>query len=64
MGARQRLNSIYATRILIIATLCGTVTESWGIFALVAIAMAAISVHGGSIRPSPLPQHRRRFRHR
>jgi len=64
MGARQRLNSIYVTGILIIAILCGMATESWAIFVLVTIALAAISVHSGSIRPSPRSHRRSQFRRR
>jgi len=62
MGARQRLNSLYFIGILVVAALCGAATESWGIFALVAIVLAANSIHAGNIRPNPSPRPRRRFR--
>lgn len=62
MGARQRLNSLYFTGILIIATVCGMAADSWGIFAGVAIVLAAILIHGGNIRPNP--RKSRRFRRR
>jgi len=62
MGARQRLNSLYFTCILIIAAVCGVTMESWGVFAGVMIVLAVISIHGGNIRPSPTIRPRRRYR--
>lgn len=59
MGARQRLNSLYFTGILIVAAICGAAVESWRIFVLVIIALTAISVHGGNIRANRI-----RSRHR
>ncbi|WP_437191532.1 hypothetical protein [Planctomicrobium sp. SH527] len=64
MGARQRLNSLYFTGILIIAAVCGVVADSWGIFAGVTIVLAAILIHGGNIRPNPTFRKPRRFRRR
>ncbi len=64
MGARQRLNSLYITGILIVATVCGVVTDSGGIFAGVTIVLAAILIHGGNIRPSPSPRRPRQSRRR
>lgn len=64
MGARQRLNSLYFMGILIVAAVCGAATESWGIFALVTVVLAANSIHAGNIRPHPNPRTRHRFRRR
>lgn len=63
MGARQRLNSLYFTAILIVAAVCGVAADSWGMFAGVTIVLAAILIHGGSIRPNPTRKSRR-FRRR
>lgn len=63
MGARQRLNSLYFTGILIIAAVCGAVADSWGMFAGVTVVLAAILIHGGNIRPNPTHKSRR-FRRR
>jgi len=59
MGARQRLNSLYFTGILIIAAVCGVAADSWGMFAGVTIVLAAILIHGGNIRPNPTRKSRR-----
>lgn len=64
MGARQRLNSLYFTGILIIAAVCGVAGDSWGMFASVTIVLAAILIHGGNIRPNSSPRNPRRFRRR
>lgn len=64
MGARQRLNSLYFTGILIAAAICGVASESWSIFALAVVALGAILIHGGSIRPQPTSRPRRRIRRR
>ncbi len=64
MGARQRLNSLYFTGILIVSAGCGIVANSWGIFAGVTIVLAAISIHAGNIRPNPTLRKSRRFRRR
>lgn len=63
MGARQRLNSVYFSGILMVAAVCGMAMNSWATFLGVTVMLAAISVHGGSIRPSPT-RRQRRFRRR
>jgi len=63
MGARQRLNSLYFTGILIVAAACGVTADSLGIFAGVTIVLAASLIHGGSIRADRI-RSRHRFRRR
>jgi len=62
MGARQRLNSIYLTGMLTLAALVGMLTESWGLFLLVGLALIALQTHSGNIRPGPTSRPRRRSR--
>jgi hypothetical protein len=59
MGARQRLNSIYAAGCLAVAATVGLVAQSWGIFFLALAVAIGLSVHAGDIRPRPDDRHRR-----
>lgn len=62
MAARQRLNSLYLTGVLVIAGFIGSAAESWAVFLVAAAVLTAILMHGGEIRASPRVLSRRRRR--
>jgi hypothetical protein len=51
MGARTTLNGIYFCGALVAAAILGCATESWGVFFVSVLALSAISIHMGRIRP-------------
>ena len=53
MGARQRLNSMYLTGVLVIAAIVGGAANSWAVFLVVSGILTATAIHGGDIRLSP-----------
>jgi hypothetical protein len=56
MGARTQLNSFYTFSCVGLAVLAGLLSGSATVFwAALALALAA-SLHGGSIRPKPVPR--------
>lgn len=56
--ARQKLNSAYINGVLLIAGVAGVITESWGVFFVVADVLTFTSITVGEIRLSK--QNRRR----
>jgi hypothetical protein len=51
MGARTKLNELHAVVAVGIATALAMATGSWMVFGIGLIALLAIKVHSGSIRP-------------
>ena len=70
MGARHKLNELYAIGSALVAAFFGLAAESWQVFLGVLVALLALMVHGGDIRlqqisrPQPVRSHRRRGRTR
>jgi hypothetical protein len=58
MGARSSLNSIYLTGALAVAGLLGGLTDSWSVFAIFLIALVAVNLHSGRIRPGTRRRNR------
>ena len=51
MGARTKLNEMHAIVAVGIAAVLGLATGSWTVFGIGLIALLAVKVHSGSIRP-------------
>ena len=51
MGARQKLNQAYFNGAAVVAAGIGLLTESWTVFWIALVALLALSLHGGEIRP-------------
>lgn len=51
MGARQKLNTIYLTTALALATLAGLLTQSVIVFCIALALLALANINSGSIRP-------------
>ncbi|HAH43779.1 MAG TPA: hypothetical protein DCM07_02785 [Planctomycetaceae bacterium] len=62
MGARQRLNSLNLLAVLMISAIIGGVVQSWLLFLISAVALAAILIHSGDIRPTSRSSRKTRQR--
>jgi hypothetical protein len=51
MGARSKLNGAYVAGGLILATIAGTITQSFGVFVVVMIISIVADLASGNIRP-------------
>ena len=56
MGARHKLNELYAIGSALVAAFFGLAAESWQVFLGVLVALLALMVHGGDIRLQQLSQ--------
>ena len=52
MGARQKLNQVYATASLLLATFIGCLAQSWAAFVIALIVLLALNLLAGDIRPN------------
>jgi len=50
MGARRKLNQLYATGAVVLAGFLGLVFQSWWAFAAFLLGLIGLNVWGGSIR--------------
>lgn len=57
MGARQKLNRAFFNGSLLLAGIVGVFTQSWLVFGLTLVALLALNLWMGEIRPSK-PQQR------
>jgi hypothetical protein len=53
MGARAKLNGLYALGCVGLAALIGGATQSWGNLLIALAVLMAAAVHSGDIRPKP-----------
>jgi hypothetical protein len=51
-NARRKLNAGFATGSLLLATVIGAAGQSWTVFGAALVAMLAVHVIGGDIRPT------------
>ena len=50
MGAKQKLNSLHTSSVLVVAALFGGMTGSWAVFLIVAAVLWVAAVSSGDIR--------------
>ncbi|MBL9085015.1 MAG: hypothetical protein JNK76_24640 [Planctomycetales bacterium] len=50
MGARSKLNQAYLNGALVVAGVCGTLFQSWGVFAVALVALLGASLRNRDIR--------------
>jgi hypothetical protein len=60
MSARQKLNSVYMAAATISAVAVGLITQSYILFIVSLISIAALMIHDGTVRPTPHRRHSRR----
>ncbi len=64
MSARTKLNGFIIAGVLVFASLLGLAGNSWLVFAITAVVLAAIMIHAGELRLKPGDGRLGQARHR
>jgi hypothetical protein len=57
MGARQKLNAIYAYGFLAVAAIIGAGAGSWTVFLITTGLLLLLGMHAGNLRPNARARH-------